>query len=137
MSDDDLELAVADQNAIQVGFTDGGVIRIVQGNWPDDDAEVLLQPENAQRLCAAILILADVCPYTFCDFMCAARQNESKQQADEDAHGRKPHKPKDITAAERQRRRRAKLKDRDTAVTDRDTVRDTPSLLPEFENAGG
>jgi hypothetical protein len=140
---DDLEIAVANQNCIEVGLTDGGVIRIIQSNWPDDDVEILLQPHNASALCVAILTLADVCPYRFCDEFCAASANSnapsvSASPAPVPETGRViPMErgikagAKDPTAAERKRRQRERDRQRDGERDATVTVRDEFPLLPE------
>ncbi len=102
------DVVVKAQPAIAIYPGPAGVVIRRQGDWNDDDDDVIwFGVDQARGVATAILKAAGLDPM--------AQTPESAQVVSE---------PKDSTAAERQRRRRARQRDQPTLDIDRDQARD-------------
>ena len=121
----DDSIAVREQPAIAVYANNNGQVTLRrQGAWDDDDdCFIPIARENVLAIIGAILAAAGM------DDVRLYRESPGGLCSDIDLP--EPAQPRDRTAAERQRRHRAKLKERDSAsenpVTDRD---EAESALP-------
>ncbi len=172
---DDEDVVLQEQPRTAVFLNEDGAVVVRQQNWPEDDSTVLIQPQNAIRFVLAFLAAAghhdielvrsfgggryeDVEIHSepprprerqesgFIDALRTERPdlNIDKALADFD----QKMAPKDPTAAERQRRRRQKLRERDNQggshATDEPNPRDiddgsvtTAPSSPELNFNGG
>ncbi|NEU96952.1 hypothetical protein [Bradyrhizobium uaiense] len=108
------DAVIPDQDAIAVYKNDQGDIAIKQFRWPDEDGSIFVRPEYAFAFCRAVLEKAGFDP----DLLL------------------RETKAKDVTANERQRRHREKLRDghgKDSVIV----TAENKSLQPRQEDHTG
>jgi hypothetical protein len=108
-------IAVAEQDAIAVYANERGAVVIRAQCWPDDDPIIIVALQNVTSLLQAIVrasglpleLVRCVGPGSYVD-VDEPHEDLAEGRPDADISVSEPAPPKDVTAAERQRRHRGK-----------------------------